>query len=202
MDATIVWSELEAPLRAFLARRVPPEVDVDDVLQDVFLRIHDRLPEFDDQSRLDAWIFQVTRNALVDTLRRKRRARAGLGDPVDGSALDDVEATVDEDDRPLAKEFLRCLAPMIARLDPPYREAIELIDLGDLTHAEGAARLGISVSGMKSRVQRGREKLRELFLRCCAMEFDGRGGLVEYAPRVATDCRGCAAPAEKKKDPS
>lgn len=193
--ALTIWSELVAPLRAFLAKRVPAEVDVEDVLQDVFLRIHQKLPELQDHGRVDAWVFQITRNALADTLRKKQRARAAFGTPADEVAVDEVAVVAEQtnDGSAIEVEFIRCLAPMVTRLEEPYRQAIELTDLGGLTQAEAAARLGISVSGMKSRVQRGRDQLRALFVRCCVVEFDRRGGLVDYAARnpAAARCHTC-----------
>ena len=55
-----------------------------------------------------------------------------------------------------------------------------LTDIEGLTRAEAADRLGLSVSGMKSRVQRGRAKLKQALLRCCAVETDRWGTVLDY----------------------
>lgn len=60
-----------------------------------------------------------------------------------------------------------------------YRRALELTDLGGLTQERAAAQLGLSTSGMKSRVQRGRRLLREEVTRCCEVALDSRGGLAD-----------------------
>ena len=69
---------------------------------------------------------------------------------------------------------------MIERLSDDYRQAINLVDLEGLAQHEAAARLGLSVSGMKSRVQRGRRQLRDMLEACCTIELDRRRGVADY----------------------
>jgi RNA polymerase sigma-70 factor, ECF subfamily len=176
--AAQVWAEFSAPLRSFVAKRVPSWVDVDDVIQDVFLRIHQRLPELRDSERIDAWIFQIARNVLADSFRTHQRR-----DAMNGHVGTAEPTTTLGDDRAAAEELARCVAPMIAQLAEPYREAIELTEVAGLTQAEAAARIGLSISGMKSRVQRGREQLKGLFLECCRIDLDVRGGVVDWSKR-------------------
>lgn len=177
-QAAQAWAELSAPLRSFVARRVPSGVEVDDVVQEVFLRIHQRLPELRDAQRIDAWIFQIARNVLADSFRVQHRRDALIA----RLPTDDTVASTG-DDRAAAEELARCVAPMVAQLADPYREAIELTEIAGLTQSEAATRLGLSVSGMKSRVQRGREQLKALFLECCRIELDVRGGVIDWSKR-------------------
>jgi RNA polymerase sigma-70 factor (ECF subfamily) len=79
---------------------------------------------------------------------------------------------------------------MIDRLPDPYRQALTLTELEGRTQRELADALGLSLSGAKSRVQRGREQLKELILACCHVEVDRRGGVVDYEPR--RECSGCS----------
>ena len=72
---------------------------------------------------------------------------------------------------------------MIDSLAPAYREALVLVDLNGLTQQAAAKRLGLSLSGVKSRVQRGRRQLRCRLEACCVVEFDRRGGIVDYVVR-------------------
>jgi RNA polymerase sigma-70 factor (ECF subfamily) len=81
-----------------------------------------------------------------------------------------------------------CLTPMVARLSEPYREAIELTSVHGLTQAEAAKRAGVSVSGMKSRVQRDREQLKAMLLRCCEVNVDRRRGVADFHMREAASC--------------
>ncbi len=88
-------------------------------------------------------------------------------------------------------ELAGCLRPMIDRLDTTYREALVLVELDRLTHRAAAERLGLSLSGMKSRVQRGRRRLKRLLRECCIIELDRRHRVVDYAVR-----EGSAVPCE------
>lgn len=87
-----------------------------------------------------------------------------------------------EQERNYLAELASCLQPMIAGLPDIYRTALTLSEIEGITQREVADRLGISVSGAKSRVQRGREKLRERLLQCCEIET-GRNGIIGYEVR-------------------
>lgn len=166
--------DFATPLRSFVARRVAPGVDPDDIVQEVFVRIHERLPALRDTERLDAWIFQIARNVLADSFRHRRR-RDALAERV---AFEFGGEASNDDEPDGAAELTPCLVPMIAQLADPYREAIELTEIQGVTQVEAARRAGLSISGMKSRVQRGREQLKQMLLACCEIERDVRGGVM------------------------
>ena len=83
----------------------------------------------------------------------------------------------------LRGELSRCLAPLIERLPGSYRQALVLTEVEGLTQADAASRLGLSVSGMKTRVQRARGRLKDLLLDCCHVELDRRRGVSGYRSR-------------------
>ena len=85
-------------------------------------------------------------------------------------------------------ELAPCLTPMVARLNEPYRQAIELTSVHGLTQAQAAKRAGVSVSGMKSRVQRAREQLKAMLLRCCEVDVDRRRGVADFHMRESASC--------------
>ena len=70
-----VWSDFSQRLRAAIAARVADPADADDILQDVFLKVHLRLDTLEDESRLAPWLFQITRNAITDYYRGRRQIR-------------------------------------------------------------------------------------------------------------------------------
>jgi RNA polymerase sigma-70 factor, ECF subfamily len=183
-DPAALWAEFSPPLRAFLARRVPPGVEAEDLLQDVFLRVVRHLGSLRATDRPEAWLFQIARNALRDSLRARQR-RDGRTDALDM----DVPAESDADaDRDAEAELAPCLTAMMARLPEPYRSAIALTSIQGLTQAEAARTAGVSLSGMKSRVQRGRGHLREMLVRCCEIAVDVRGGVADFSLRTPTSC--------------
>jgi RNA polymerase sigma-70 factor (ECF subfamily) len=185
-DPSTLWRDFSPPLRAFLARRVPPGVEADDLLQEVFLRVVRHLGTLRGTDRPEAWLFQITRNALRDTLRARQR-RDGRTDPLESDlpAETDTEAV-----RAAEAELAPCLTAMVGRLDEPYRTAIDLTSLKGFTQAEAARQAGISLSGMKSRVQRGRDRLRQMLIDCCRIDVDVRGGVSDFHPRRPDACGG------------
>ena len=190
-DPSALWQDFAPPLRAFLAKRVPPGVDADDLLQDVFLRVVRHLGTLRATERPEAWLFQIARNALRDALRTRQR-RDGRTDPLET----DLPAESDTEPVPLAEaELAPCLTGMIGRLAEPYRTAVELTSLRGLTQADAARAAGISLSGMKSRVQRGREQLRQMLVRCCEIDVDARGGVSDFHLRFAGACGESDVPA-------
>ena len=173
LDATArgAWELLTDRLGAYIGRRLPAE-DADDVRQDVLLRIFKGAPQLGDDTRFGPWVYSIARNAVIDRLRVRKLQTTGI-DTIDVPADDD-----DEDTQPL----LRCVTPFVARLPSPYREAITLTDLRGLTQQEAADIAGVSLSGMKSRVQRGRRLMKTMFEECCRLTIDGRGRVIEATP--------------------
>jgi RNA polymerase sigma-70 factor (ECF subfamily) len=167
------WQVLGRRLGAYIGRRLPAS-EVDDVIQDVLLRIHKNIRYLSDDNRFGPWVYSIARNAVIDRLRKKEPALA------DESALDNV-ASPDETDGEQA--LLNCVTPFVARLPEAYRHAITLVELQGLSQTDAAVMEGISLSGMKSRVQRGRRMLREMFEECCSLKIDARGHVMEAERR-------------------
>lgn len=78
------------------------------------------------------------------------------------------------------KEATVCIRSTIKRLPEKYREALELTEFQGLSQKELSEKLGISYSGAKSRVQRGRRKLKQLLEGCCHIEADRYGNIVDF----------------------
>jgi RNA polymerase sigma-70 factor, ECF subfamily len=178
--------DLTTRLRPFVARRVRGD-EVDDVLQEVFLRMHRGLPTLRDDQRFGPWVYQIARSAIVDHQRAaSRHPSATL------SATEELPEVQDADAGGRAERALAVhIAPFVAMLPSPYREALTLTELQGLTQKQAAEMLGVSLSGMKSRVQRGRVRLRELLEACCKIALDVRGGVMACEPRLGRAPDGC-----------
>ena len=151
--------------------------------------------------RLVSWLFQVTRNAIVDYYRvpQRRRELPSGGTPDLERGWEAAFVGVDDTDgeSPVAlSELAACLGPMVAQLAPHYRDAVTSVDLEGLPQREAAANAGLSVSGMKSRVQRGRLALKDLLHDCCRIELDAGGRVTDYQPR-GPGCGPCATGCEQ-----
>lgn len=184
-----VWTEFHGNLLRFVARRVRNPADAEDVVQRVFLQVHRALPTLRDADRLPAWLYQMTRRAIIDFYRTPAHKR-------ELAMADDVEIEAEEADEPTAlSELSSCLRPLMSGLTDVDQQALALVEFEGVSQVEAARRLGVSVSGMKSRVQRARHRLRTAVEDCCRVELDRRGGLTSYEPRKCdSDGCGCKGP--------
>ncbi len=160
-----VWSQFGNDLRAFILKRVRNPDDAEDVLQDVFVRIHRGLPGLTDSSRLLPWVYRITRNAVTD-LHRKRNTP---------SSLDHEPADEESIDSQAHRQVGRCLRQLLSDLPDKDREALEQVEINDVPQTEYAQQAGLSASGAKSRVQRARRRLKQELLSCCEFQLDRFG---------------------------
>ncbi|MBK6682959.1 MAG: sigma-70 family RNA polymerase sigma factor [Deltaproteobacteria bacterium] len=173
------WRTLSEVLRPFVARRLPRTSDVDDVLQEVLLKVRRGHDQLRDPERFGPWVYRLAKNAIVDHQRQAQRwDQLGESSP----EVDLVDPREPEDRLPA--RLAQVMTSLVESLPAPYREAVTLVELEGLTHAEAAARLGLSVSGMKSRVQRGRRMLRDTLEAACAIDLDLRGRVIACEPRA------------------
>lgn len=179
-----IWEQVHKHLRAFILKRVNNDAEADDILQEVFLRVHRHLHRLQDPDRLLSWIFQITRHVIIDhyrSLQKCRESSVGLAvDMEDDTTSPDLPESLPDE---VQTELADCLRPMLEKLPLKYREAVSLVELEGLTNQAAASRLEISVPGMKSRVQRGRRHLKEMLDACCVIELDSHGGVADYTLR-------------------
>jgi RNA polymerase sigma-70 factor (ECF subfamily) len=181
MTATVesIWDALASQVRSFIRSRVRDHASAEDILQEVFIRIHRKLPSLRASERLEAWVWRIVRNAIADHFRRSRRS----------APLGEAEPAAPEPEADLP-DLTPCIRQFLNQLEPTYRDALLLTEWQGLTQHEMGKRLRLSPSGAKSRVQRARAQLKTLLLDCCRFELDRRGNVVEMTPR-RKKCRSC-----------
>jgi RNA polymerase sigma-70 factor, ECF subfamily len=177
-----LWETFSAPLHQFILRRVRDPHNAEDILQDVFLKIHTRIDSLHQQDRVTSWIYQIARNAIADYYRSQRPT---TDVPETLAAPDELVSDV------VVQELLPCVAAMVNDLPDTYREALHLTEYQGLSQKQLGERLGISFSGAKSRVQRARTKIKEQLLACCHFQFDSRGRIIDYQSHCACCANGC-----------
>jgi len=126
---TEVWRQIHDGLRGFIAKRVADPAEVDDILQEVFLRIHQRINGLKDPHRVLSWVYQITRHAIIDHYRtpnHRREVPAGSAADMEaiGLTITGGSGEGDEDSGQFRTELAGCLRPMLSRLSQDYREAI------------------------------------------------------------------------------
>ena len=180
-----MWREMLPRLRKFVRRRIANPDRADDLVAEILLRIHQNVASLDDRELLPNWVFRIARNAVIDEYRRARRSREQLTPTLPDHL---IEPSIDEDEPAAVRELAGCLRPMLNGLSADQRDALEMVDLAGMTQADAARQAGVSLSGMKSRVQRGRRRLAELLGQCCALTLDGRGVPMDYEPPPGCGC--------------
>ncbi|HEX2618662.1 MAG TPA: RNA polymerase sigma factor SigZ [Phototrophicaceae bacterium] len=182
-----VWNTLNPCLIRFIRRRVPDEQIADDLLQEVYLKIYTHITSLRDDRRLEAWVFQIARNAIIDYYRTRKPVDEldELSETIAAPDTVDIDDEIDEPDD-LSARLSEGVQKTIESLPEEYRQALILTEYEGLTQQELADRLGLSLSGAKSRVQRGRKLMRELMLACSYFKVDRLGKVVDYRP--CCDC--------------
>jgi RNA polymerase sigma-70 factor, ECF subfamily len=194
------WSRLRTDVGRLVAHRLPTSADVEDVVQDVLLRVWRHGDELRDDERFGAWLSRVAYTAAADHMRDRQRHPVPRH-PSDASTETEETALHGAGSGSEAKDLIAAvLRPFVDRLPDTYREAVMLSELDGLPHAVVAERLGLSVSGVKSRVQRGRAQVRAMLERCCEIALDARGAPVSCELRPDGDApAGCSCdPAPKR----
>lgn len=182
------WQDIEQQLHTYVRRRVEPAW-VDDVIGNVVVRLVENSQTLAAASNPAAYVQRVSRNAVIDHYRRRsveQRALVQAQTDVEINAL--FEAS---DDNTAELAISRCMFPFIAKLPPSYRDALTLTEINQLSQKDAAEQLGLSLSGLKSRVQRGRALLKRAVTQCCSVEIDSRGRVMDYERRPDDKGNGC-----------
>jgi RNA polymerase sigma-70 factor (ECF subfamily) len=154
--------ENRAQFLGFVMSRVDDEALAEDILQDSLLKALKAAPELKDQDRLVPWFFQIVRNAITDTYRRRAVSQRGL----DRFAETESEGTLTPAEESALCECFRGLLP---GLKPEYSHLIESMDLGGATSSEMAEQLGITANNLKVRHHRARQQLRSRLEATCGV---------------------------------
>jgi RNA polymerase sigma-70 factor (ECF subfamily) len=182
MTATdIIWNEHRTRLLTFVRRRVTSAQDAEDIVQDILLKAARNRDQLQSAESLQAWLYRIARNTITDHYRARRLET----EPLDADPLAE-----EEEQESAISAMAECMEPFIQELEPTYRDALVMADLHKLPQAEVAARLGLSLSGAKSRIQRARHQLADAFTDCCELIYDASGNIMDREPRKACGCHG------------
>lgn len=167
-EIQIIWKDLCKELTAFINSKVKDEDVSKDILQETFLKVHTNIHQLKDSSKLTSWIYQITRNNINDYYRSKKQV----------IPIENLELAIEKE--PSFENLANCINSKIEQLPKKYQEAMVLTTFKNLKQTELADYLGISYSGTKSRVQRAKEKLKELVSDCENVETDSNNQIVEH----------------------
>ncbi len=175
-----IWKSWHQELRAFILKRVHDSGTADDILQEVFLKYMSSGSTLNDPSKIRPWLFQVTRNLITDHFRETIRKNQFL------KIQSETEAVQWNANEGFIKN---CVLPSLMELPEKYKTALDAVYLNDHHQIELAQQSGISYSGVKSRVQRGKTLLKSIVTQKCHPETDRYGNIIGFEPcRTCADC--------------
>jgi len=172
----IIWTKTQHELKSFVFRKVRDKALTDDIVQDVFLKVHAKLGQLKDTEKVSGWIYQITRNTITDYYRSKSK----------NISFRDLDW--ESDHHTLNACVSSCLQEMLSTLPEKYREAIALTELENLSQTHLAERLNISYSGAKSRVQRARQMLKDKMEQQYNIKVDAYGNVIVCENRQPCNC--------------
>lgn len=183
-----IWKDFNRELFYFILGKVKNREIASDILQDVFLKIQIKIDTINDINKLTSWIYQITRNSIIDHFRLNKKSKVD-----DSIQIEDFEEIIPEnidDNKEILSSVYKCLIPFIDNLSNEYKTAINETVIGNLNQIEYANKFNLGYSTAKSRVQRAKVKLKDLFVNCCNVSFDKYGNIIEFEHKNNCEC-GC-----------
>lgn len=164
----MIWGEYQSELKRFVRSKVKDNDSSNDILQDVFIKLHSKIGTLKEEEKIRPWLYQISRNAITDYFRKKKFSVSS----------DSVDLPIENDSENNNTEFTGCVKPHINKLPEKYRLALTKVELENCSQLQLSKELNISYSALKSRVQRGRELLKKYFEACCDISTDKYGNVI------------------------
>jgi RNA polymerase sigma-70 factor, ECF subfamily len=170
-----IWEEYKSLLLGYIKKKVKNNDDAKDILQDVLLKSYQFCSKGKTVLHLKSWLFKITKNTIVDYYKKNKSV------PFDIDFADEINqnSLIGE-----ASEYIKALLQL---LPEEYAIPLYMYDLENISQKDIAEKLNLTLPNTKSRIQRGRIKLKERFLECCIVEFDDNGEMISFD--IKPDCK-------------
>jgi len=177
MEVEEIWINFNEEIRQYILRKVGDEQIAKDIVQDVFEKVIKNIQKLNDAENIKQYLYKMARNAVVDSFRSRKL----ILEEFDANKLDNAPKSESDHSQESLNSIISkcCVLPFINKLPEKYREALIASEINNVSQTELAEQLNISYSGAKSRVQRGREKLKAVLQACCNFEHDKYGNLIQ-----------------------
>lgn len=178
METKLIWNQFSDALKKFILSKVKEKNIAEDILQEVFIKIHLKKHLLQQETKLKPWLFSIANNAILDYFRKNKSN-------ISKNIFDLKEEQ--EEDTHSAKD---CLLPLILNLPKTYKEVLLLSEIKGLKQKEVAQQLNLSLAATKSRILRGKEALKKGFIACCDYTLTKEGHLKGEHKNIE-DCKVC-----------
>lgn len=169
-DFTLIWNNFQDAIGNFIKSKVSDEDHVKDIQQDVFLKFIQAKEEGKKIRNIQQWLFQVTRNTISDHFRKHYKVNKVELDHLELETERVVDGCVCDITGFIIKNYL----------PSEYATPLYLSDIEKMPQTEIAKKLKLSISGAKSRIQRGRKMLKDLIIKCVIIDYNNKGEVVNF----------------------
>ena len=173
-DIFEIWEEYKSSLLGYIKKRVTDNDDSKDILQDVLLKSYQFCSKGKTVLHLKSWLFKITQNTIVDYYKNNNKSSL---------EFDLVDEMVEKSLIGEASEYIKALLKLLPK---EYAIPLYMYDLENINQKVIAEKLNLTLPNTKSRIQRGRLKLKERFLECCMVEFVENGEMISFD--IKPDC--------------
>jgi RNA polymerase sigma-70 factor, ECF subfamily len=177
-----IWKMFHAKLKSIILAKVKDEALVEDILQEVFIKIHRQSGQLRDENKLQAWVYQVTRNAVYDHFRMNNRQSQ--------TDVTEIEAIEEATDNQYMSETIEDMVKMMSEMPADYCDVLCSTELEGMSHKDYADKKGITLTAAKTRAFRARNMLKDMLMKCCHYQFDRYGTVVDIQPAACCCCCG------------
>ena len=189
VDSSAVAEKYRAPIYRYILRLVGDPTRADDLTQETFLRVHQRIGGLREPAAVEAWLYRIATNLCYDRFRQREHRSPPL--PLvslrgEGGAVLPDETALQPDHLLEQGEMSDCVLRFLSDLPDPLREVLLLHDLQGFTGPEIADRLGLSIHNVKIRLHRARVRLRAALSEGCDFSRDDRGVVVCQPKRIVS----------------
>ena len=181
MELSLIYTQFHQVLLGFIKTRVNNHQDAEDILQNVFIKVAGGVSDLKRQEKLQSWIYAIARNAIIDYYRSSAATNKFLPEE------EIADSIREEEYNDTTKGLDCCLLNFVNQLPPEYRDIIIDVELNGLKQKDLAEKYKLAYPTVRSRVQRGREKLKQILLDCCHIQWDNRGNILDVVSRPACE---------------
>jgi RNA polymerase sigma-70 factor, ECF subfamily len=173
---SITWDSLYADLLSFVVSKVRDKATAEDIVQEVFIKVFTRSSQLKESEKISGWIFQITRNAVADHFRRSSKSIQPIDVDWDGTSQEFNDCVA------------YCLNALMSTLPDRYRIPLQMAEIDGMSQIQVAAKLNITHSGARSRVQRGRRLLKEKLEELYYIKTDHYGNVIVCEDKAPCCC--------------
>ncbi len=177
LNTESIWKEYGPGIQRYILKYIGDLSLSEDLSQDIFIKVHKNIENIKNPDRISSWMYRIAHNTIMDYLRSA----------ISKQSLDTLSLQQESEDKSDTTKNLAVGLPLFLRqLPEKYRQPLIMSDLQGMSQKEIAKSMGLSYSGARSRIQRGRRLLYKAYLECCDFELDSRNNPVSYTPRKKT----------------